>query len=237
MSATAKDIIIKPIFSKDAREFVKKNHYSGKVVNNSKLHFGVFLNGSCEGVLSFGTPMDKRRTIPLVKGTKWSEMLELNRMAFSDALPKNSESRAISICLKIIKKNYPFIKWILSFADGTQCGDGTIYRASGFVLTQIRKNSTILRLKDGSIIADLTVNTNKNLITREDKKKFLEGSSPLDGFQFRYVYFLHPQEINNLSCDVIPFSKIAEMGAGMYKGERKPHVKIKKALDGTGSVS
>lgn len=119
---SAKAILIKPISSRDGMGFIRKYHYSGKIVNNSKIYFGVFLNGSCEGVLSFGPPMDKRRMLPIVSGTDWNQMLELNRMAFSDVLPKNSESRAISICLKIIKKNYPFIKWVLSFADGTQCG-------------------------------------------------------------------------------------------------------------------
>ena len=40
---TAKDIIIKPILAKDANNLVKRVHYSGKVVPNSQLHFGVFL--------------------------------------------------------------------------------------------------------------------------------------------------------------------------------------------------
>ena len=38
----AKEIIVKVIPAKIANEFVKKHHYSGKVVPNSKLHFGCF---------------------------------------------------------------------------------------------------------------------------------------------------------------------------------------------------
>ena len=100
---SAKDIIVKPIGSKDARRLVKKIHYSGKVVNNSTLHFGVFLNGNCEGVMSFGNPIDKRNILPLVKYAKWNDFLELNRMAFGEKLPRNSESRALSVGLKLIK--------------------------------------------------------------------------------------------------------------------------------------
>jgi hypothetical protein len=37
-------------------------------------------------------------------------MLELNRMAFDDYLPKYSESRCIAISIKLIKKNAPHIK-------------------------------------------------------------------------------------------------------------------------------
>ena len=131
----AKEIIVKVIPSKIANEFVKKYHYSGKVVQNSQLHFGAFLDNRLHGVMSFGPSLDKSKVIHLVEGTKWNEFIELNRMAFDEYLPRNSESRCISIALKLIKKNAPHIKWVISFADGMQCGDGTIYRASNFCLT------------------------------------------------------------------------------------------------------
>ena len=97
--------------------------------------------------MSYGCPIDKRKVIGIVKGTKWNEFLELNRMAFSDLLPKYSESRCIAISMKLLKKNAPHIKWVLSFADGTQCGDGTIYRASGFKLIGIKKNTKYINCK------------------------------------------------------------------------------------------
>ena len=98
--------------------------------------------------MSFGSPIDKSKVLPLVKDTKWSDMLELNRMAFSDVLPKNSESRALGVAFRLIKKHYPNIEWILSFSDGTQCGDGAIYRASGFYLTSIKKNTELYKIND-----------------------------------------------------------------------------------------
>jgi len=143
MMATAKDLIVQPIDSASARAFVKAHHYSGKVTNNSQLHLGVFLNSRLHGVMQFGPSLDKRKIQGLVEGTKWHEFLELNRMAFDDILPRNSESRALSIAFRMIRKNAPQVKWIISFADATQCGDGTIYRAAGFVLTAIKKNDQI----------------------------------------------------------------------------------------------
>ena len=65
--ASAKDIIVKPIKSAAANALVKRIHYSGKVVQNSQLHFGVFLNGSLQGVMSFGPSMDKRKIQGLVE--------------------------------------------------------------------------------------------------------------------------------------------------------------------------
>ncbi len=139
----AKRIVVKPIGSADARRIIKALHYSGKVVNNSCVHLGVFLDGRCGGAMQFGPSLDKRKMIGLVEGTLWNEFVELNRMAFADWLPRNSESRAIGYAMKWLRATYPWLKWVVSFADATQCGDGTIYRASGFVLTAIKVNDQI----------------------------------------------------------------------------------------------
>lgn len=210
----AKEIEVKVIPSNIANAFVKKHHYSGKVVQNSNLHFGAFLDGNLHGVLSYGPSLDKSKTIGLVKDTGWYEFLELNRMAFDDYLPRNSESYCIAKTLKLIKKNAPQIKWIISFADGCQCGDGTIYRASNFVLTGIKRNKTIMVNDKGDVKTDIYFNINPQL--KEMKKQYRS----MDGFQFRYIYFLDKKCRSKLTVPEIPFSKIDELGAGMYKGEK-----------------
>ena len=189
--ASAKDIIVKPIKSAAANALVKRIHYSGKVVQNSQLHFGVFLNGKLEGVMSFGPSMDKRKIQGLVEGTSWSGFIELNRMAFSDMLPRNSESRAMSIAFKLIKKHYPHIEWVISFADGAQCGDGTIYRASGFVLTglsicSIFQNEKGEKYQQASISARGTLANKEALkIQFENKGKYglVEGFCKAKGLK------------------------------------------------------
>ena len=203
----AKEIIVKVITAKVANEFVKKHHYSGKVVPNSTLHFGCFLDDKLHGVMSYGPSINKKGTINIVENTGWNEFIELNRMAFDDYLPKYSESRCIAISIKLIKKNAPHIKWILSFSDGTQCGDGTIYRASGFYLTQINKNSTIYKLANGEVVAK-----------RGDSKYNFKDAKALVGFQNRYIYLI--DKTCKITVPILPFSKIDEMGAGMYKGEK-----------------
>ena len=65
-----------------------------------------------------------------------NEYLEPNRMTFDSCLPRNSESRAISMSLQLTKKYAPQLKWI-RFADAYSCGDGTIYRARNNVSTDI----------------------------------------------------------------------------------------------------
>lgn len=225
----AKDIIIKVIPSRIANGFIKKHHYSGKVVQNSILHFGAFLDGKLHGVLSYGSPLDKSKVLPLVQPSLWNEMLELNRMAFDEYLPKNSESRCIATSIRLIKKNAPQIKWILSFADACDCGDGTIYRASGFVLSAIKKNSRLFLMPDGR--KEHIMNYEACRITPQyarEKKNVSEsvnsfmnriGAKPLVGHQLRYIYLI--DKSCKITVPILPFSKIDELGAGMYKGEKR----------------
>jgi hypothetical protein len=207
-----KEIELKVIPAKIANDFIKKNHYSGKVVSNSFLHFGAFLDKKLHGVMSFGHSLDKAKTQKLVNGTGWNEFCELNRMAFDDYLPRNSESYCIGKALRLLKKNAPHLKWVISFADGCSCGDGTIYRASNFVLTQIKKNSTMWINDKGDKVQNMSFATNPSL----DKKQF----KPLDGYMLRYIYFIDKRCIKDLNCEIIPFSKIKELGASMYKGAK-----------------
>ena len=268
----AKDILLRPISAQEANALVKRLHYSGKVVNNSTIHIGVYYNGNLEGAMQFGASLDKRKIMPLVRGTGWNEFIELNRMAFSDALPRNSESRALSIAFRLLRKHAPHLKWVISFADATQCGDGTIYRASGFVLTGIKKNDQIWVAPDGECqsprdellprrperqrllskvigearpaedrtsltdgrskqqqakartLSRVTATKGNNVLETgaASMKVFIEaGFKPLEGYQLRYLYFLDPSYRARLTVPEIPFARIQELGAGMYKGEKR----------------
>jgi len=208
----AKEIIVKVIKSKVANDFVKKTHYSGKVVPNSTLHFGCFLDNKLHGVMQYGPSINKKGTINLVEGTGWNEFIELNRMAFDDYLPKYSESRCIAISIKLIKKNAPHIKWIISFADGTQCGDGTIYRASGFKLVGI-VNNTALRMNPKTGAAMHVIQAHHLKMSSE-----FRNWKPFKGKQLKYIYLIDKKM--KITKDILPFSEIDKQGAGMYKGEK-----------------
>lgn len=217
---SAKLLIVKPISATDANRIVRQLHYSGKVVPNSQVHLGVFLNGKCGGAMQFGPSMCKDKIMPLVTGTLWNEFIELNRMAFADWLPRNGESRCIGYAMRWLRKTYPWLKWVVSFADGTQCGDGTIYRASGFVLTGVKKNTTL----------KINPYTNETMATMSAYHKGYAAEistwKALPGFQLRYIYFLDPSIRSRLTVPILPFSEIDKRGAGMYKGKQR---QIKRA--------
>ena len=233
---SAKNITVKPISAADAKRVVQAVHYSGKTVNNSQLHLGVFLNGRLEGAMQFGPSLDKRKIQGLVEGTPWNGFLELNRMAFSEALPRNSESRALAVAFRLIRKHYPHVQWVISFADGAQCGDGTIYRASGFSLTVVRENGQIIVFPDGLVETRLVLTDARRPRRLELAKRYgVEvggaaslkpftsiGAKAIPGFQFRYIYFIDPTARERLTVPILPFSKIEEIGASMYRGKSRP---------------
>ena len=158
-------------------------------------------------------------------------------MAFSPRLPRNSESRALGVAMRILRKSYPQLEWVVSFADGTRCGDGTIYRASGFVLTGITKNDTIMETPDGERITNLSITANWDTprIAALARKWFKDpalryrpikdwtavGCRHVPGWQLRYLYFLNPAARARLTVPEIAFSEIERRGVGIYLGRGK----------------
>ena len=242
LMSRVKDIRLKVIPSKVANDFVKKHHYSRSVAFGSRLNFGCFLDSTLHGVLQYGNPIDKRKVLPLVfteynEMVGWNEFVELNRMVFDDYLPKYSESRCIAVSIRLIKKNAPHIKWILSFADGTQCGDGTIYRASGFKLTNIKENKSLCKMPNGVVFNEISTRQLQGASLRrkigfrlgETIKLFKErtGSVAIKGNQLRYIYLI--DKTCKITVPILPFSKIKEMGASMYLGKKICDVGVKRS--------
>lgn len=230
----AKLLKVHPIDSATARKLVERLHYSGKYVNNSQLHIGVSWQGKLEGVIQLGPPMQRSQVLPLVHGTLWNGVMEVNRMAFSNALPRNSESRAMGVVFRMLRKKRPDIGWLISYSDATQCGDGTIYRAAGFLLTQIAKSESLFRMPNGEVYMRMSLRSG----TQARRKVFQQmgivdtgqhpsapllraGAQRLVGFQLRYIRFLNPALRKNLAVPVIPYSEIARRGAAMYKGIKR----------------
>lgn len=234
---SAKDMVLRPVPSREAMAFIRKHHYSGKVAMNSQVHIGVYLRGNLEGVMQFGPPLDRSKVMPLVEGTERENMLELNRMAFTEALPRNSESRAIRIAMRILRKHAPRVKWIISFADATQCGDGTIYRAAGFHLTAARESRNLARFPSGEVIHKMTFEsaptTPREVLgglsyydVTGGKYDFAGtcerfGAEMLPGWQIRYIGFIDPAWKDRLAVESLPYSHLDEIGARMYRGVKQ----------------
>ncbi|MEY2867874.1 MAG: hypothetical protein RIR01_274, partial [Bacteroidota bacterium] len=95
------------------------------------------------------------------------------------------------------------------------CGDGTIYRASGFFLTNVLKNQS-LREINGKLVAKNY--TNKKYYDKSKGINLFDGSKIVEGYQLRYIYLI--DKTCKITVPILPFSKIDEIGAGMYKGKK-----------------
>ena len=79
------------------------------------------------------------------------------------------------------------------------------------MLTGIKKNSSMLLMPDGSVIADKSLN-NKKINGRSGTSVAKEnGAIPLPGFQLRYVYFIDKSYQGKLTSPILPLSEIDKM--------------------------
>ena len=142
-----------------------------------------------------------------------------------DDVKINTNINALKKSLKKHGFSIPFAVWK---------DDNVIYRASGWNLTQINVNKSIWEMPNGDKVASLVfglkygdnIESKNNPNGRYGKKAnesvgdFFKrvGAKPLDGFQLRYIYLI--DKTCKITVPVLPFSKIDEMGAGMYKGKK-----------------
>ncbi len=189
-----------------ANAIIKRNHYSRKFYSATYIHLGVYLDGEIRGVLQFGYAMNPASAGSVVEGTGLDEYLELNRMWLDDIAPHCSESRALSCAFKFIRRRYPKIKWVQSFAD-ERCGKfGAVYQAAGF--RYFGEHSATFWELDGVIY-------HNSLMTRDpglSKSAAIiqagrDQATSSDLRQFRYLYFMSPRFAKGVKLKEQPFPK------------------------------
>ncbi|MFW5499574.1 MULTISPECIES: hypothetical protein [unclassified Maridesulfovibrio] len=201
-----RDYYVMKIPVAEARNIIIKHHYSHRIVNNSYVHLGVFMDGNLVGVLQFGYALNPHRANSIVADTVVGEYLELNRMWLSDEAPRNSESKAISYAIKYIKAAIPSCAWIQSFADERCGGLGVVYQASNFVYCGFH-HTTFYEL-DGEAYHPMLLTAHKKAgkrgrylrdnLDRAEKKKLR---------QFRYIYFIKKNWQPRLKMKTFPYPK------------------------------
>jgi len=175
-------------------KIIKENHYSKKVYNATYIHLGVFENNNLLGVLQYGYAMNPASCASVVKDTSMDEYLELNRMWLSDEIQtKYPESRAISFSIKYIKRKFPKIKWIQSFADERCGGFGIVYQACSFDF--YGEHTSDFWELDGVVYHNIQMTVSKESKRYKGEAKKLqqnkENAVKMSLRQFRYIKFLN----------------------------------------------
>ena len=108
-----------------------KFHYA-KAVPVNTLGYNVYNDaGEWCGVVVFGTGATPNMARPY--GLSQGEVLELVRVALNGK--QESTSKALGIALRLLKKDCPMCKLVISFADCDQNHIGTIYQATNWIYT------------------------------------------------------------------------------------------------------
>lgn len=179
---------VQRISLKEAKEFVGKWHYSNVFPPHCLTILGAYDSNGLAGVASWGWGVRPRHTIQkLFPSLGIKDYWELNKLCLRDDLPKNSESKFLSLCGKWIKKYEPEKKLLFTWADGIRGKVGYVYQASGFLYGGFI-NTEIYMTEEGESVHPRLLNTRyggrgKAIYTNLGLRK-------VRGKQFRYIKFL-----------------------------------------------
>jgi hypothetical protein len=185
-------IILTEVASSKVRKLIEENHYSHKCTPNHFLSFDI--NNGLGGIqLGFGIrPHIKSSVSKLITKDNYCEF---DRMWVDDRLPKNSESQIISLLLKYLKINYPRIKFVVTYADGSVGNRGIIYQATnGIEIKPILCD--FYETEDGERIHPVSMwHRHKtrawSFLQKEYPNiKHIKGTKKKPIYQYRYVYVL-----------------------------------------------
>jgi hypothetical protein len=127
--------------SRKAIEYACKVFHYAKTVPVNVAGYSVF-NDAKEwcGVILFGSGATNNLADPY--GLKQGQVVELVRMALNGK--QGSTGKALSIALKLIRKDLPLVKLIISYADSEQGHFGTIYQATNWIYTNYSTDGVFL---------------------------------------------------------------------------------------------
>lgn len=136
-------IRIRKIDKSAAEDMIIKNHYSHKW-SLCQVAYGIFFYTDKEsqffdapeelliGCMVFGQPVGRSAAKSVSKLITINEVFELTRLWCADGYGRNIESYSLSKGLELLRKDFPHIKAIITYADVEQNHRGIIYQACNF---------------------------------------------------------------------------------------------------------
>lgn len=208
---------VEKISLQEMQNFVKKWHYSHVMPRQTKLCLGGFRNNDSfqmSAAISFGWGSRPLHTIrKLFPSLTSKDYLDIGKMCLEDNEPKNSESMFLARAITILKKEFPEIKILFTWADGMWGKPGYIYQASnflygGFIWTDVymtaegkRLHPLQLQSERRSRGADTKQRTQRPSFEEQQEKNWKHYF----GKQFRYIRFLCSKDEQEILLKESPF--------------------------------
>lgn len=109
------------------------------------------------------------------------EVLELERVALNGK--QEQTSKAVSIALRLLHKENPIVKLVVSYADHRQKHLGIIYQATNWIYLGMTKTSDFQYFYNGKWTHERTINSKSN---KDELKATLQKRQ--NSNKFKYVY-------------------------------------------------
>ncbi len=224
-------IIVRKIDKPVAEEIIVKYHYSHKW-SLCQVAYGVFYitDNQCQfvdaieekliGCIVFGQPVGRSAAESVSKLVSVYEVFELTRLFIHDGYGSNIESYSLTRALELLRKDFPRIKAIITYADGEQGHKGTIYQACNF---HYQGNSSLALMPNYSVslvgppykwIHSRTISSTYGSHNVEHLKKKIGHTfwRKKESSKHRYVYLLgnkteKKQILKNLKHPFQPYPK------------------------------
>ena len=226
-------ISIREISKTIARDMIVKYHYSHKW-SLCRIAYGIyyqqdtkhsFFNENEEnliGVVVYGGPVGRSAAASISKLIDISECIELTRLFIHDGFGKNIESYCISHSMNLLKKRFPQLKSVISYADNEAGHRGTIYQASNFIFTGLSSEYNLMpnysisltgppnyKWMHSRTVSEIYGSHNVEHLKRKIKKTFWRKK---ESGKFRFIYFIcdkveKKKIMKNLKHPILPYQK------------------------------
>ena len=169
-----------------------KFHYA-KTVPITNISYSVFNNNNewC-GVICYGNGANYN--LGKKYGVVSGQFLELTRMALNGK--QESTSKALSLSIKMIKKNKPLVQLLISYADKGQNHKGIIYQATNWLYVDETESSGIEVFYKGKWTHDRIQSSLSKEVWKSIEKRKKSG-------KYKYIYPLNKK----IRKEVIGYNK------------------------------
>ena len=199
-----------------AKYAVENWHYSENMPKSKLAKLGAWESGKFIGSIIFGVGANNNQAGAY--GLGQNQCCELVRVALRNH--KNSVSRIVAISLKFIKKAFPGIRLIVSYADPKQGHHGGIYQAGNWIYSG-RSQAQSELLVDGVFVHKRTAHDRWGTASPEKIKAKTGKTVEWAPVEWKHVYLMPLDK--EMSKQILPLSKPYPKRAGSDTKDTPPH--------------
>jgi len=184
-----------------------KYHYIGRMPANPFIAYSVFENDDWCGVIVFNKSMlNAHKPYNLKRG----QVGELVRVAMNGK--QKNVSKPVSIAVKLLRKDAPLLKLLVSYADSDEGHEGTIYQALNWYYECSKKTGDkYIDPKTGNSVHS-SAHSPTGFCTQFGERKKAKKTSDLrrikKGVKHKYIYPLDKELISMCKRISKPYSEI-----------------------------